>query len=213
MLVRYSKIGYWLLLMVYSQQVVTAQSAKFTKQFQLIDLPDTMHIEIDQYATRTDTIPSEEFFKQIPQRLLHDIDHIADPETAVVLGKEYFKLDDSTFVYWVEIHQSWFQNHSLFIYNSEQNKFTDRITVAELYGGDGGLSLFGSWIFDFDGDKKPDIVRQHVEYYVIPKEDDVETVQEKSAELLLWRNGHFELQANSNEQDLIKRFPVKSFWD
>ena len=69
------------------------------------------------------------------------------------------------------MRQFWFHHHSLLLYHTVENKFIDRITLAEWYGGDGGQTLIGSWVFDFDGDGDKDILQREVQHSMEPVED------------------------------------------
>lgn len=174
---------------------------------------DTLHIEVaDETPSPRDTIPNQLFFSQIPITLLQPIDYLADPSQAVVLSKQQFALDKNISAYWVEIRQFWFQHHSLFLYDKAKRQFTDRVTVAEWYGGDGGQVLTGSWIFDFNGDGKKDIVRREIQHSIILNDEEPLEQLYESASLLIWKNGRFTDTLFQDTATLVRRFPIKSFW-
>ncbi len=206
-----------LLLMATCQPMPSASSKpEIFTYFQQASLSDTLHIEISterEGIPAGDSIPNSLFFSAIPKVLLEQIDYIADSTQALVLGREYFALNDSISAYWVEIRQFWFQHHSLFLYNKSRNTFSDRITVAEFYGGDGGQQLIGSWLFDYDGDGQKDILRREIQHSMIPGDEDVMERIEPSASLLLWRNGQFVETPLQDTAATIKRFPIRSLWE
>lgn len=181
--------------------------------FQASPLGDTLHIEIsNENPLAGDTIPNRLFFTSIPPALLAQIDYLADATQATVLSRKKFSLEGNISAYWVEIRQFWFQHHSLFLYDASKRLFTDRITIAEWYGGDGGQVLTGSWIFDYNGDGKKDIVRREIQHNMIPNDGEpVEQIFE-SASLLLWKKDHFKDTPFQDTAALVRRFPIRSFW-
>jgi hypothetical protein len=180
--------------------------------FHPLSLADTLHVEVSTEPDRLYTIPNSLFFKMMPANLLQDISFVPDSSMAEVYGKQYFSVDDSILVFIVEIRQFWFQHQSLFVYNNHLKNFTDRITLAEWYGGDGGQNLTGSWIFDYDHDGRKDIVRQEIQHSITL--DGEETVERSSAsvDVLLWKKGHFVPQPLRDSASVIRRFPIRTLW-
>ncbi|MFN0174826.1 MAG: hypothetical protein ACKVU0_09290 [Saprospiraceae bacterium] len=192
---------------------IRSQDAALLAYFQTSPLSDTLHIEIsNENPVAGDTILNRQFFTSIPSALLAQIDYLADSAQATVLSRQKFSMEGNISAYWVEIRQFWFQHHSLFLYNESKKAFTDRITVAEWYGGDGGQVLTGSWIFDYNGDGKKDIVRREIQHSMIPNDGEpLEQVYE-SASLLLWKNGCFKGTQIQDTAVFVRRFPIRSFW-
>ncbi len=145
--------------------------------------------------------------------MLQEIDYLADSTQAMVLARQHFPLNDSITAYWVEIRQFWFQHQSLLLYNERRKAFTDRITLAEWYGGDGGQVLTGSWLFDFDGDGRKDIVRREIQHSLVLDGEEPQDRFEESATLLLWKSDHFAETALPDTAAVIRRFPIRSFWE
>ena len=141
------------------------------------------------------------------------MDYIADSTQAQVFGRNYLPIDDSITAYWVEIRQFWFHHHALLLYNKSQKAFTGRITLAEFYGGDGGQVLIGSWLFDYDGDGKKDILRREIQHSMVPVEEEVLERIEPSAGLLLWRQGRFVETPLADTAAAITRYPIRSMWE
>mgnify|MGYP007037737597 CR=1 FL=1 len=177
---------------------------------------DTLHMEIYQDGDAPiigKSIPNKLFFETVPKKFLKEVDYVVDSSSAQqVLGRSHFALDERTEAYWVEIRQFWFHHHDLLVYDKKRKIFTDRITVAELYGGDGGQILTESWLFDYDGDGKKDLLRRELSHSIIPGEDTVLERNEEAATLLLWKNGRFEEQFVQDTAKIFKQFPIRSFW-
>ena len=189
-------------------------STALLSHFKMAATGDTLHIEIiDETVGTQDTIPNSLFFSSIPSALLQPIDYLADSSSSVVLSRQKIQLDTEYSAYWVEIQLSWFKHHSLFLYDQSKEQFTDRITVAEWFGGDGGQILIGSWVFDYDGDGKKDIVVRDIQHSMIPMEDGdpIEKTNE-SACLLLWKNGRFVDTPFQDTTNMVRRFPIQSYW-
>lgn len=193
---------------------IQTQSSHILAYFKTSSAADTLHIEVSDEAQESrDTIPNHLFFTSIPSALLQPIDYLADSSSAVVLSRQQFPIDDNIAAFWVEIHQAWFLHHSLFLYNRSKRQFTDRITVAEWFGGDGSQVLIGSWVFDYDGDGKKDLVVRDIQHSMVPNgdEDPIEETNE-SACLLLWKNGRFMDTSFQDTTAMVLRFPIRSFW-
>lgn len=183
--------------------------------FQLHPPTDTLLVEIPEETeapNTRDTIPNALFFSTLPPTLLQEIDYLADSAQAVVLGRQHFPLDDNLEAYWVEIHQFWFKHHSLLVYDKAGKTFTDRVTVAEWYGGDGGQVLIGSWLFDFDGDGKKDIVRRGIQHSLVPDGETMLERTEESALLLLWKNGQFVETPLPDTAAAVRQYPIRMLW-
>lgn len=193
-----------------------ANKPEMLRYFQQTPQADTLRIEVatqNEGAPSGDSIPNSLFFSTVPRELLEQIDYVADSAQARVFGRGSIQLDDSISAYWVEIRQFWFQHHTLFLYNKNRQSFTGRITAAEFYGGDGGQALIGSWLFDYDGDGKKDILRREIQHSIIPGEEDIVERTEHSAGLLLWRNGRFVETPLQDTAATIRRFPIQNFWE
>jgi hypothetical protein len=173
---------------------------------------DTLHIEVSTEQDRLNTIPNAIFFKAVPAALLQDISYIADSSDALVLGRQYFPLNDSITAFWVEISHLWFQHHSFLLYNKRRQVFTDRITLAEWYGGDGGQILTGSWVFDYDGDGKKDILRRQIQHSIEFTEGEPQEHTEELLTLLLWKKDRFVEKTVPDTAMILKRFPIRTLW-
>lgn len=201
-----------MILLAACQTSKSLQASKMLAYFHPKPVSDTLHIEIDlEHNFKEDTIPNRVFFSSIPKPLLDQIDYLADSSQALVLARMQFPLNEEITAYWVEIRQFWFQHHSLFLYNQNTQKFTDRITVAEWYGGDGGQVLTGSWIFDFDGDGRKDIIRREIQHSSSLNGEEVQEFLEENASLLLLRNGKFTV-IKPLKQHTLDHFRIKSVW-
>ena len=186
------------------------------KFFPVIPAKDTLHVEISEEGEATvsaDTIPNALFFSEIPASLLKEIDYLADSAEALVLGRGRITLDAALDGYWVEIQQFWFKHHSLLLYDTRLRQFTQRVTLAEFYGGEGGQVLLGSWIFDYDGDGDKDILRREIQHATIPVADSVDVRTAESAALLLWKNRKFVDAPLKDTLEAVRRYPIRSLFE
>lgn len=189
-----------------------SHSSSILTFFKPSSVSDTLHIEISNESEESkDTLPNALFFSQMPKALMQPIDYLVDSAQAIVLARQWIPIDDQFTLYWIEFQQFWFQNHSLFVYNKKLKTFTERVTVAEWYGGESGQILTGSWVFDFNGDGKKDIVQREIQHSMVLSNDEpVESTQD-TALLLLWNSGQF--RESPKDQKQLKPFRIKSFWD
>ncbi len=202
------------ILLTACQHPVRTNDRDVLSYFPVVIPGDTLHLEV---ATEIDTttshlIPNALFFKQVPAALLEEIDYTTDPSQALVYGRQQFPVTDSVTACWVEIRQYWFQHHLLLLYNTRKKVFTNRVMVAEWYGGEGSQILTGSWLFDYDGDGKKDILRREIQHSMVPGEEEPLESIIASATLLLWKNGRFLETPLADTAAVIRRFPIRSFW-
>ncbi|MBK9338103.1 MAG: hypothetical protein IPM98_16770 [Lewinellaceae bacterium] len=194
-----------------------ASSTELLNYFHPTAATDTLLFEVEHAEGRTpaigDTIPNSLFFTVLDSVLLSEINYVADASGAVVLAGQRFPLSTDFEACIVDIRQFWFQHQSLLLYDKRQKTFTDRATVAEWYGGDGGQILTGSWLVDYDRDGHKDLVVREIHHTLRP-DDQGETHDEthESALLLLWRADRFVEQPLSDTALVVKRFPIRSFW-
>ncbi len=191
--------------------------ADLVAYFQPVAAPDTLIFEVWQQealaSTVGDTIPNGLFFTVLDASLLSGIAHVADSAEALCLARQRFPLNTEVDACLVDIRYHWFQHQSLLLYNRRLGVFTDRVTVAEWYGGDGGQELTGSWLLDYNGDGQPDIIRQLIEHSLrINEMGEAHETQHESAVLLLWQNGRFAEHPLPDTSFLVKQFPIRSFW-
>ncbi|MDX2134709.1 MAG: hypothetical protein SFV52_07980 [Saprospiraceae bacterium] len=185
--------------------------------FRPVATPDTLIFEVLQQealeAIAGDTIPNALFFTVLDASLLSGIAHVADSAGALCLARQRFSLNTEVDACLVDIRYFWFQHQSLLLYDRRQEVFTDRVTVAEWYGGDGGQELTGSWLLDYNGDGQPDIIRRLIEHSLRMDEmGNAHETQQESAVLLLWQNGRFAEHPLPDASFLVKQFPIRSFW-
>jgi len=184
--------------------------------FKPMPVADTLLLELpgaDVAEAAGDTIPNALFFTALDTAWLGEIAYLADSAQAVVFGRGRFSLSENHDGCLVDIQQNWFRHQSLLVYDRQRHTFTDRVTVAEWYGGDGGQVLTGSWLLDVDGDGKKDLVRREIEHWLV-MQDDAEPLDktEQNAALLLWKAGQFVPSPTADTAGLVQRFPIRSAW-
>ena len=109
-------------------------------------------------------------------------------------------------------YYSYYHHLSLFLFDKSKKAFTQRLTLAEWYGGESGQVLTGSWMFDYDKDGHYDIVRREIAHSSMLVGDDVQEHFDESAALFLWKNDGFEAAPVADSAAMIKRYPIKSKW-
>jgi hypothetical protein len=179
-------------------------------------LADTTHYELEADQPDTiggDTISNALFFKEL-KPFLSDIDYLADSSSATVIGKRRVPLNAQYDACIVDIRQSWFKHLSLLVYDKRGHRFTQRVTLAEWYGGESGQILTGSWVFDYNGDGQKDLVQRVIEHSSVSNADNDEVTEtfNESAELLLWQKDKFVTTPTKDSSALVKRFPIRSAW-
>ena len=160
------------------------QQAGISSFFNAIPAVDTMRFEVsqDDEPLPGDTIPNVQFLTEIGAGLMQGIDFLDDSGEAKFIGRSRFPLNEGFEAYLVDVHQNWFKNQSLFLFDQKSKKFSDRVTVAEWYGGDGGQILTGSWLVDFDKDGGKDLVRREIEHWMeMDEEEPRDTFQHRAA--------------------------------
>ncbi|MCS6929838.1 MAG: hypothetical protein NZM43_10115 [Saprospiraceae bacterium] len=178
---------------------------------------DTLRIEVpneNEPDPGGDSIPEALFFRLLDTALLHEIAHVAEPGAVDrICGLKRFALSANVEGCLVYIRQFWFKHYSLLLYDKRKRAFTGRITLAEWYGGEGGQILTGSWLLDYDGDGDRDIIRRVIQRAIFTSNNhEVQEATNESAEVLLWRDGRFEVLPAPNEAELVKRFPIRPHW-
>ncbi len=180
--------------------------------FRQITLPDTLRFEIapEGAAVEGDTIPNNLFFGQLETHLMNGIGYFGSGGLTAI-GKQRFLLTENIEAYQVEMHQGWYQNHSLFLFDKSQNFFSARETVAEFYGGDGGQILAGSWLVDYDKDGDKDLIRREIEHWLILNDEHTKDTIAEHAVLLRWQDGKFVLTP-ADTSELVSAYPIQSRW-
>jgi len=126
------------------------QAPDFVEQFKVQTLPDTLRFAIADADVEmaADTISNPLFFSVLPSDMYADIDYVADSSSVVVLAKARFELDPPYQLLWADMRFAWFQHQSLLLYDTKAGRITDRITAAELYGGESGQIVIGAWLLN-----------------------------------------------------------------
>lgn len=181
--------------------------------FQKTMVADTMLFELKQEEDElwTDTIPNSLLFTQMETHIMNGVDYIDNSGDLIVIGRSRFPIQENKEAFLVEMRQNWYRHLSLFIFDEKTQAFTERETVAEFYGGEGGQILTGSWLTDFDGDGDKDLIRREIEHWLILDDDNTRDTTSENAHLLLWEGNGF-LEGEVDSAELVKQFPITNWW-
>ncbi len=186
--------------------------AAILSHFQSATLSDTTHLELPDEAISGDTIPTPLFFKTLGP-LMQPVDYIVDSTSSTVVALQRFSLNERYEGCLVHLTQNWFKHQSILLFDKQSQRFTDRFTVGEWYGGEGGQVLIGSWLFDYNGDGSKDLVRRSIEHSMTPTpEGEAEEKFFESAELLLWQKNTWVKTTVKDSATLVKNYPIRSVW-
>jgi len=179
--------------------------------FPVLPLPDTLQFALtdNDEPAQADTVPNTLFFNALPPEMYAHIEHVADSAGAAIFGRGRFRLDERYEAWWAEVRYFWFQHQSLLLYDVVEKRFTDRITVAEWYGGEGGQILTGSWLLQRDGGKALELVQRQDEYSI--RFMDEEVLQDTARYISFWqrRGGRFSEIEVRDSLGLIRDFPLE----
>jgi hypothetical protein len=193
----------------------TGKTALFAA-FQPMAAPERIEIDLSpdgEAKPPGDSIANALFFASLDANWLREIEQVADSTESKVYSAGRFALDQGFDACLVDIRRHWFRHVSLLVYDKQQQTFTDRLTVAGWYGGDGSQILTGSWLADIDGDGKKDLIRREIEHALRMQDngEPLETTTERGG-WLRWKEGRFLAAPTTDSSDLIKRFPIRSVW-
>ncbi len=188
-----------------------AKRQSLAAYFPNLPLADTLRFAIagHEEPIAADTVPNDLFFGSLPVEMYADIEYVADTSSAIVLGRGRFRLDKRWEAYWVDIRYAWFQHQSLLLYDTREKRFSDRITAAEWYGGEGGQILIGSWLLKRDGGRSLELVQRQDDYSIRFMDDAV--LQDTVKYVSLWQRheGVFVEQPVRDSLGLIHEFSLE----
>lgn len=190
----------------------SSDASSLAAYFQAITPSDTMRFEVfaDQDTSAAVRIPTSEFFRKMPTRLMNDIWYFDNTGPMRVFARTRFALHDGEEALLADLRQNWYQHQSLFIYDPQRDTIIDRTTVAEFYGGEGGQIITGSYLFDFDGDGDKDLVRREIEHWLDTSGPEPVDRYTHHVYLLLWDAGKFREAPVPDSAALIAAFPIDS---
>lgn len=180
--------------------------------FQTATLSDTTHLELPEEDPAGDTIPTTLFFNTLGP-LMQPVDYIVDSTGSTVVALQRFSLNERYDGCLVHLTQNWFKHQSVLLFDKQTQRFTNRFTVGEWYGGEGGQVLIGSWLFDYNGDGNNDLVRRSIEHSMTSTpEGEAEEKFFESGELLLWQKDTWKKTTVKDSAVLVKNYPIRSVW-
>ncbi len=185
------------------------QTSDFAALFKMQPLPDTLAFAItdSDAAIGADTISNQLFFSQLSADMYADIEYVADSSSSVTLARGSFELSPPYLLLWADIRYAWFQHQSLLLYDKEAKRITDRITVAELYGGESGQIITGAWLLNGN-----EIVqRQDSHSSRLTETDEVEQSTERYVSRWKIEGGRFIEQPVQDSARWIREFPMEDW--
>lgn len=191
-----------------------AAQKKFIEYFRPVTVKDTLFFSLDSpKGLRADTISYNVLTANVPPVLLQNIDYLLDSEETTVVGLGRFSLNEEFDAYLLGFTLYWFGGQAMLVVQKKNNVPAALIPVSNFYGGDGGQVLRNTWFFDYNKDGKKDLlIRDSSHTLRINEEGEEEEKYEEYVSLYLWEGRGFKPQALSNEQALIKKFPVSWDW-
>ena len=172
-------------------------------------LPDTLVFAIadSDTAIYSDTIPNQLFFSQLPPEMYTNIEYVADSSSSVTLARGSFELSSPYLLLWADARYAWFQHQSLLLYDTKARRITDRITVAELYGGESGQIVTGAWLLN-----GKQIVQRQASHS-IRFDEAGEPVESTEQYVQLWKieQGRFIEQPVQDSAKWIREFPMEDW--
>jgi hypothetical protein len=198
-----------LLLFGWGLSSCSPQTSDFAGLFKMQPLPDTLVFAIADTDTviNSDTIPNQLFFSQLPPEMYADIEYVADSSSSVTLARGSFELSPPYLLLWADARYAWFQHQSLLLYDTKARRITDRITVAELYGGESGQIVTGAWLLN-----GKQIVQRQASHSMRFDEAG-EPVESTEQYVQLWKieQGRFIEQPVQDSAKWIRNFPMEDW--
>lgn len=178
-------------------------------RFPSIALKDTLSFSAveNTVAPETDTISKAVFFQSIPFEMWEEIQDLADTTESRVLPRAKFALNNRYDAWHVEIQYSWFIQESLWIYDTRENRFTDRITVAEWYGGEGGQVRTAAWLWRQQNALQ--LIQRSWERNIRLEGDEVATHYQDFVALWEFRDGQFTAIPVQDSAHWINALPLE----
>lgn len=186
--------------------------AEVLAYFPKATLSDTTHLELPDEDVSGDTIPTPLFFQTLGA-LMQPVDYVVDSTSSTVIALQRFSLNERYDGCLVHLTQNWFKHQSILLFDKQTQRFSDRVTVGEWYGGEGGQVLIGSWLFDYNRDGNKDLISRSIEHSMTPTpEGEPEEKIFESGELLLWQKDTWKKTTVKDSAVLVKNYPIHSVW-
>ncbi len=182
--------------------------------FSRLPMQDTLRFSIagDEEPIQGDTIPNELFFGALPTEIQEGIAYAADSASSLVLARGRYRMEKRYEAWWIDIRDNWFQHQSLLLYDRSEKRITDRLTVAEWYGGESGQVLTGAWWLDTDGDGKMEIVQRQAAHAIKIEDEEVLESTDQYVSLWRWDGGRLVSLPVQDSLRWIKAFPLHDMW-
>ncbi len=203
----------WLLIL-FLPITCTRHSTPLSSYFPLLPAADTLHFAIEDPEARltADTVPNALFFGAMPAEVIEKLAHAADTAESVVLARGRFALDAQYELYWADIRWVWFQHQCLLLHDKAQQRFTDHLTVAEWYGGDGGQILTGAWLTGLPRHGNLQIIQRQDAHSMRMVNDSIAENLEQAVSLWRLEGSAFVPEHVPDRRAWIQRFALPNMW-
>jgi hypothetical protein len=184
------------MVMLYVFYLVTLSGCRHVNPWPGLVVPDIGAFDTLSFAADEDwnregrkKIPNADFFQSVPREFLEEISEFVDTAACQVYPRGKLILDERYDGYWIDIRYMWFIQQSLWIFDKAEHRFSDRLTLASWYGGEGGQIRVATWLW-YSG-KKLQILERQQEHGLLIEEEAIRSQYMEDVALWEFESGIF----------------------
>jgi hypothetical protein len=183
---------------------------RFSAEFPKIPLADTLFLGAEVNKENEKLLAIEDLLDLIGEEMLAEYNSYYDSAGTNFYPFFRFELDKDLEAYYIGQSDSWVLHNSLFIYSKSQDKFIKNCLASSIDGGDGGQQLLDSWVLDWDGDGKKDLLTRIHDQWIRMDPESEEVIQHVSDSSFVDLNfaGDNELKGLDKLPAFMGRYPV-----